>query len=82
MFDPAGGTAPDIAGKNKANPTAALFALCNMLVYLGEVEVGQRLKQAILNCLGEGKRTGDLGGSLTTEAYTAAVADAFVKGKA
>src|SRR5690606_15184992 len=34
MFDPAGGTAPDIAGQNKANPTAALFAMANMLRHL------------------------------------------------
>jgi isocitrate dehydrogenase (NAD+) len=80
MFDPAGGTAPDIAGKNLANPTAAIFALSTMLIYLGEVEIGTNLKNAVLQCLGENKRTKDLGGTLSTDAYTAAVAEVFSKG--
>jgi isocitrate dehydrogenase (NAD+) len=75
MFDPAGGTAPDIAGKNVVNPTAAIFALSNMLIYLGEVEAGQRVKSAVLGCLGEGKSTRDLGGKLNTDAFTAAVVE-------
>ena len=49
MFDPAGGTAPDIAGKNVVNPTAAIFALSNMLTFLGQVQPGQRLKAAVLD---------------------------------
>jgi len=81
MFDPAGGTAPDIAGKNLANPTAALFALSTMLIFLGEVEVGGRVKAAVLKCLEEGKRTKDLGGSLGTDAFTGAVAE-LLKGAA
>lgn len=79
MFDPAGGTAPDIAGKDIANPTAALFALCSMLIFLGEVETGTKLKRAILDCLGEGKSTKDLGGTLGTSAFTAAVTEKFGK---
>lgn len=77
MFDPAGGTAPDIAGKNLANPTAALFAVCTMLGYLGETELSARLKAAILGCLERGERTKDLGGALGTDAYTEAVVRAF-----
>ncbi|HLX64951.1 MAG TPA: isocitrate/isopropylmalate family dehydrogenase [Planctomycetota bacterium] len=77
MFDPAGGTAPDIAGKDIANPTAALFALCSMLIFLGEVETGEKLKAAILECLGEGKSTRDLGGALGTVAFTQAVVEKF-----
>lgn len=77
MFDPAGGTAPDIAGKDVANPTAALFALCSMLIFLGEVETGEKLKAAILGCLGEGKSTRDLGGPLGTIAFTQAVIEKF-----
>ena len=75
MFDPAGGTAPDIAGKNVVNPTAAIFALSNMLTYLGEVAIGQRVKSAVLSCLAETKSTRDLGGSMNTDAFTAAVAE-------
>jgi isocitrate dehydrogenase (NAD+) len=77
MFDPAGGTAPDIAGKNVVNPTAAIFALSNMLTYLGEVPVGQRLKSAVLSCISTGQSTRDLGGSLNTDAFTQAVIQAF-----
>ena len=79
MFDPAGGTAPDIAGKNCCNPTAAIFALSSMLIFLGEVEIGQGVKNAVLKCLGEGKRTRDLGGNMNTDAFTAAVAAAIAK---
>ena len=75
MFDPAGGTAPDIAGKNVVNPTAAIFALSNMLTFLGEVEIGQRVKSAVLSCLAETKSTRDLGGNMSTDAFTAAVAE-------
>ena len=81
MFDPAGGTAPDIAGKDLANPTAALFALCSMLIYLGEVETGAKLKTAILDCIGEGKSTKDLGGPLGTQGFTAAVVEKFLAAK-
>jgi isocitrate dehydrogenase (NAD+) len=79
MFDPAGGAAPDIAGKKVSNPTAALLSLANMLVFLGEVENGQWLKEAVLRCLGEGKRTRDLGGTLGTDEFTAAVIESFLK---
>ena len=81
MFDPAGGTAPDIAGKNLANPTAALFALCSMLIFLGEVETGEKLKAAILECIGEGKSTKDLGGPLGTIAFTQAVIEKYLTKK-
>jgi isocitrate dehydrogenase (NAD+) len=81
MFDPAGGTAPDIAGKNLANPTAAIFALSTMLIYLGEVKVGTKVKQAVLDALAEGKSTKDLGGSLGTDAFTGVVCENFAKAK-
>ncbi len=77
MFDPAGGTAPDIAGKDVANPTAALFALCTMLTHLGEPQLGDKLKAAVLGCLESGETTADLGGSLGTKAFTAAVVKAL-----
>jgi isocitrate dehydrogenase (NAD+) len=79
MFDPAGGTAPDIAGKNVVNPTAALFALSTMLNYLGERAAGAKLKHSILYCLGHGQTTRDLGGKLDTDAFTDAVVRNFQK---
>jgi len=81
MFDPAGGTAPDIAGKNVVNPTAAIFALSTMLIYLGEVKVGAALKQAVLDALAAGQRTRDLGGEMNTDAFTGAIIERYQKMK-
>jgi isocitrate dehydrogenase (NAD+) len=79
MFDPAGGTAPDIAGKDLVNPTAALFALCTMLAHLGELKTSARLRKALHACLARRQTTRDLGGRLTTSDYTRAVVKAFAK---
>jgi isocitrate dehydrogenase (NAD+) len=73
LFDPAGGTAPDIAGKNLANPTAALFAFSTWLRFIGEERCGDALKGATLEAIAAGERTGDLGGKLGTREFTAAV---------
>ena len=73
MFDPAGGTAPDIAGKNQANPFAALFALSSLLRFVGEPQVANQLRQAVLACLAAGEKTADIGGKLGTTEFTQAV---------
>jgi isocitrate dehydrogenase (NAD+) len=70
MFDPAGGTAPDIAGKNLVNPTAILIALTLLLQQLGEVDLALALKESVLEVLAKGERTRDLGGQLSTTEYT------------
>jgi isocitrate dehydrogenase (NAD+) len=74
LFDAAHGTAPDIAGKNVANPTAIFLALSLLLYQLGEITIGQAVKNATLDLLRQGVRTGDLGGTETTESFTEAVA--------
>jgi len=74
MFDPAGGTAPDIAGKNLANPTAALLSLANLLRHVGEIDAGRRLRQSIFDSLAAGKSTRDIGGKLGTSEFTTEVA--------
>jgi isocitrate dehydrogenase (NAD+) len=74
MFDAAHGTAPDIAGKNLANPTAIFLALTLLLYQLGEIIVATAVKNATLEMLREGVRTRDLGGTESTESFTAAVA--------
>ncbi|MCB9913871.1 MAG: isocitrate dehydrogenase [Planctomycetes bacterium] len=74
MFDPAGGTAPDIAGQDKCNPTAALLAMSNLLRHLGERKAGDALRAALLTCIEVGERTADIGGVLGTRAFTEAVA--------
>ncbi len=74
LFDAAHGTAPDIAGKNLANPTAIFLALSLLLYQLGEISIGQAVKNATLDLLRQGVRTRDLGGSESTESFTDAVA--------
>ncbi|MHC4957769.1 MAG: isocitrate/isopropylmalate family dehydrogenase [Planctomycetota bacterium] len=74
MFDPAGGTAPDIAGQDKANPTAALLAFGMMLDHLDRRDLGRPLRQAIFGLIEAGERTADLGGKLSCSAFAAAVA--------
>jgi isocitrate dehydrogenase (NAD+) len=74
MFDPAGGTAPDIAGKNKANPTAALLALASLLRHVGELDSSRALRKALFDAIAADEKTGDIGGKLGTDEFTAAVA--------
>ena len=74
LFDAAHGTAPDIAGKNLANPTAIFLALSLLLYQLGEIAIGQAVKNATLDLLRQGVRTRDLGGKESTESFTEAVA--------
>ena len=77
MFDPAGGTAPDIAGKNVCNPTAALFAMSSMLNHLGEMRCGVNLRKAVLDTIAADEKTADIGGHLKTDAFTEAVVKRF-----
>ena len=79
LFDAAHGTAPDIAGKNLANPTAIFLALSLLLYQLGEITVGSTVKSATLDLLRQGTRTRDLGGAESTETFTAAVAGEVAK---
>ena len=73
MFDPAGGTAPDLAGRGIANPSAALLAFAMLLTHCGHPELGDRVDRALRSAIQHGERTRDLGGSLDTAAFTAAV---------
>jgi len=74
LFDAAHGTAPDIAGKNLANPTAIFLALSLLLYQIGEITLGRTVKTATFNLLREGVRTRDLGGRESTESFTDALA--------
>ena len=74
MFEAVHGSAPDIAGKHLANPTAFLWSACMMLEYLGENETAGRIRKAVDEVLAEGKHlTRDLHGTATTEEYVEAV---------
>lgn len=73
VFEPVHGSAPDIAGKGIANPTATILSAAMLLEYLGEVEAARRIEAAVDKVLAEGPHTPDLGGTATTEAFTEAV---------
>lgn len=76
LFESVHGTAPSIAGKNKANPTALLLSGCMMLEYMGLGKHGSMIRNAIFKTLtNTSTRTGDLGGSLSTSEFTSAVID-------
>lgn len=78
IFEAVHGTAPDIAGKGIANPTAVMLAACQLLEYMGDIRRAARIKGAIEKTLRERKTvTGDVGGSATTDQYTDAVIDNF-----
>jgi isocitrate dehydrogenase (NAD+) len=74
MFEAVHGTAPDIAGKGLANPTALLLSAIMMLRHLGESSAAQRIEAALEKVYREGKHaTCDLGGTATTREFTDAV---------
>lgn len=76
VFEAVHGTAPDIAGKDLANPTAMLLSACMMLNHIGLPDHQKRIKDAIIATYTQGKyRTGDLGGSASCSDYTKAVID-------
>lgn len=73
VFDPAGGTAPDIAGKGIANPAGALEAYGHLLIFSGKYPLGSAVIDAVRDCIAAGETTGDLGGPLDTMGFTKAV---------
>ncbi len=74
VFEPVHGTAPDIKGQNKANPTALLLCAVNMLKHIGENAAAQRIEKAVYNVIEQGKvLTADLGGCACTDEYTAEI---------
>ena len=75
IYEAVHGSAPDIAGQNKANPSAILMAFAMMLRDLGMAEKADRLNKAIEALVAEGHTvTADIGGTATTTEFTAALA--------
>uniref|UniRef100_A0A1B6DP32 Isocitrate dehydrogenase [NAD] subunit, mitochondrial n=1 Tax=Clastoptera arizonana TaxID=38151 RepID=A0A1B6DP32_9HEMI len=71
LFESVHGTAPDIAGKDLANPTALLLSAVMMLRYMNLNTYGDRIEKACLETIKEGKyRTGDLGGKAKCSEFT------------
>jgi len=74
LFEAVHGTAPDIAGKNLANPTALLMSAIMMLDYINEREAAARITRALNNVLqARQKVTRDLGGTASTSEFTDAI---------
>lgn len=75
VFEPVHGSAPDIKGQNKANPTALLLSAIEMLKYIKEFEYAKKIEKALFKTLSEGYKTVDIGGTLTTTEFTQKVID-------
>jgi isocitrate dehydrogenase (NAD+) len=74
VFEAVHGSAPDIAGKGLANPTAVILSSVEMLKHLGEMSAANRIETAVQTTLMEPLlRTHDLGGKATTDAFTKSV---------
>jgi isocitrate dehydrogenase (NAD+) len=75
IFEAVHGSAPDIAGKGLANPSAQMLAAAMMLDHIGELNRAQRIRDAIETTIVRDKiRTHDLGGTASTEEFGNAVA--------
>lgn len=70
VFEPVHGSAPDIKGQNKANPTALLMSAIEMLKYIGENSHADKIEKALFKTLEAGDKTQDLGGLLSTTEFT------------
>ncbi len=82
MFEAVHGTAPDIAGKGFANPTALLMSSILMLDHLGERTAAERIQNALESVYREAKHTTrDVGGKASTEEFADAVIAAAINAK-
>ena len=78
VFEAVHGSAPDIAGKNLANPTALLLSGLMMLEHLGQGQTSEKIRKALDRVLTDGTvRTRDLGGTATTTEFTEAICRAL-----
>jgi 3-isopropylmalate dehydrogenase len=78
LFEPVHGSAPLIAGKRIANPSAMVLSAVMMLEYLGEIEEARKLEKSLITVLTEGKIvTKDLGGSASTMEMAAEIRAKF-----
>ncbi|MGN5051766.1 isocitrate dehydrogenase [Aeromonas veronii] len=76
IFEAVHGSAPDIAGKNIANPTSVILASIQMLEYLGMQDKAERIREAVRATIESGDRvTRDLGGTAATSEFTQAIID-------
>ena len=80
MYEPVHGSAPDIAGQNKANPLAQILSLAMLLRYsLGEVTAAEAIENAVSDVLDKGLRTGDIASEGCQIVGTTEMGDAVVQ---
>ena len=73
MFEPVHGSAPDIAGRNIANPTAMIMSTSMMLDWLGFGKFSKIIEDSLFNAIRSGVRTPDMGGNATTSYFTESI---------
>lgn len=73
VFEPVHGSAPDIKGQNKANPTALLLSAIEMLRYIGENMYADKIESALYKTFKSGICTVDLGGMASTSEFANAI---------
>jgi 3-isopropylmalate dehydrogenase len=81
LYEPSGGSAPDIAGQGTANPIAQILSLAMLLRFsLGEIEAADAIEAAVAKTIADGFRTGDIATSQPgeTRVGTAAMGDAVL----
>jgi len=79
MYEPIHGSAPDIAGKNVANPLATILSVAMMLRYsLNEIAMADRIEKAVENVLDQGLRTADIDSEGMQKVSTSEMGDAVV----
>ncbi len=76
MFEPVHGSAPDIAGRNIANPIGTIWSVALMLDHVGSPQAGRAVEDAIEKVCESGPKTADLGGKASTQEMGKAIADA------
>ncbi|MBD2098626.1 3-isopropylmalate dehydrogenase [Trichocoleus sp. FACHB-591] len=80
VYEPVHGSAPDIAGQDKANPIAQVLSAAMMLRYgLNQPEAGDRIEQAVMQVLDQGYRTGDIMSEGNTLVGCRAMGDALIQ---
>lgn len=70
VFEPVHGSAPDIAGKDLANPTALLLSAIEMIKYIGQKSYAEKIEKALFKTLSGDVLTKDLGGNATCSEFT------------
>src|SRR5574344_765787 len=70
VFEAVHGSAPDIKGLDKANPTALLLSACEMLNFIDERNAAEKIKKALFKTLSENIKTADLGGTAKCSEFT------------